>query len=288
MGPFTTVFISRASPIQALRIAGPTHTALGFLRVFPSLKYIHFKQLEHIHIGHVPQTGPACKLVQIYWPGPLHEVLEWVLQNSTDSLEILSLQSPSGLHPTYETEAFERIMELVGPNLRSLHVPNLSDMQARSLRHCEQLEELIYDGPVSGAVIHQLPDTLEHLQVQPGRDALTETAVRSYNIKAELIRYLESSNSLLTTFTWVHDCGLLHKDLRIACERQGIEFRVWLQPHGTYPGEVCLITVSFWFHDVDSCLQRPELGEIPQFPQQLLMSPSRAKEMAAVKNGIVD
>ncbi|KIJ24945.1 hypothetical protein M422DRAFT_274165 [Sphaerobolus stellatus SS14] len=159
-------------------------------------------------------------------------------------------------------------MEYIGPNLRSLHIPNLSDAQAHSLRHCTDLEELIYDGPISEAILHQLPNTLDHLQVQPGRDALTETAIRTYNIKAQLTRYIE--RSILVTFTWVHDCGLTHKEFRVVCEKYGIEFRLWLQPYGTYPGE------------------RPELGEVDSFPQRLSLSPTRFKEMAAAKNGSLD
>ncbi|KAF8516779.1 hypothetical protein JB92DRAFT_3142448 [Gautieria morchelliformis] len=262
MSPFATVFISRASHIQALRIASSSGTAPDILSVFPSLKFVEFKTAIPFRIPH--GCPPACRLTELHWLGPVNDYLLWVLQNSVGILEVLSLASPR-FPLIMDKDRFECLIHTHGPSLRSLHIPSLPDSQMVSIRHCSQLEELIIDGMLSEGALALLPETIEHLQFQFAccyeRELSGRVSGYTHSFLSYLAHFIETAPSLLT-LTWVHDITL-SKRLQELCDRRGILCRRWIQPYPMYRGE------------------RQELGYVDSFPRALPMSPLRASDLAS-------
>ena len=222
MSSFRLDWISRFPPIQTLRIGAAAEVSAGFLCMFPSLKFVEFKKPCILHSLH--GISPACKLVELRWPGPVDYTLIWVLQNSVGTITILVLPS---LHP-FDIDLTEDLMRTHGPSLRSLHIPSLLNSEMAFLRHCTQLKELIVDGILSEAALIHLPATIEHLQVQLLLDFEPQLWSHVPDFLARFACWIQSAPSL-RRFTWVHDDfstpGLDLEQLRKVCNDRGTVWR---------------------------------------------------------------
>ena len=232
---FTTYFPIH---LQTLRLS--SWSPCDILRAFPTVQFLEIKfPIRHPRTPYgVP---PACRLTEIHWQGGVDDHLLLILHNSVGSLEILAFRNiieSESIDPTH----FESLLEKHGPTLRSLHIPAFPDSHFASLQHCTQLEELIIDGRVSTVALERIPDTIEHLKIQfPTPNNSSECCGRGpnhSNFITSLAHVINTAPSLVT-FTWVDYAYTTPSQLQQACKRRSIHWRMWDEPYGNYPGEVC-------------------------------------------------
>ena len=218
-----TLALLRLSPrVRALKLSNWTdngHMTTQLLSdVWPSLTSVVLKGLPPtLDSADLPLTPfkPSLSEVRLnFQVQPKMDFVDWLLQNSTQSLRCLELEREPA------PDLLNHLLLRYGSSLESLSIPTCATAAgAASIHALQQLKEFKVENPMpSPLAFKQLPASVEHLAFSVTRDTPLHVMISTVKELEKLVA--------VTVHYW--DEGDKHPflpSLKIACATQGIAFR---------------------------------------------------------------